>query len=124
MTRNEESLLKLEIFSVLQLLPIVNITLKPEQVEIIQQKLQSGRYKTFEDLLAQTFQLLNDWDEYSLTEDTDWIESTRKKVDEAIASLEANGGSDGETMINQMLDKFRQARESQQYSTFGLDGTP
>jgi len=114
MTRNEESLLKLEIFSVLQLLPIVNITLKPEQVEIIQQKLQSGRYKTFEDLLAQTFQFLNDWDEYSLTEDADWIESTRKKVDEAIASLEANGGSDGETMINQMLDKFRQARESQQ----------
>jgi antitoxin ParD1/3/4 len=91
----------------------VNITLTPEQVEIIQQKLQSGRYKTVEDLLAQAFQLLDDWDDYSLSEDPAWIESTRVKVDEAIASLEAKGGTDGETVVNQMLNKFHQARESQ-----------
>lgn len=92
----------------------MNIILTPEQVEIIQQKLQSGRYKTVDDLLAQAFQLLDDWDEYSLTEDAEWIEATRKKVDDAIQSLEAKGGTDGETVVNQMLDKFRQARESQQ----------
>jgi antitoxin ParD1/3/4 len=92
----------------------VNITLTPEQAEIIQQKLQSGRYKSVDDLLAQAFQLLDDWDEHSLIEDPEWIESTRQKVDEAILSLEANGGTDGETVVNQMLDKFRQARESQQ----------
>jgi antitoxin ParD1/3/4 len=91
----------------------VNITLTPEQVEIIQQKLQSGRYKTVDDLLAQAFQLLDDWDECSLTEDSAWIEATRKKVDAAIQSLEANGGTDGETVVTQMLDKFRKARESQ-----------
>jgi antitoxin ParD1/3/4 len=91
----------------------VNITLTPEQAEIIQQKLRSGRYKSIDDLLTQAFQLLDDWDEDSLIEDPDWIESTRQKVDEAILSLEANGGSDGETVVNQMLDKFRQARESQ-----------
>jgi antitoxin ParD1/3/4 len=90
----------------------VNITLTPEQVEIIQQKLQSGRYKNVDDLLTQAFQLLDDRDEDSLTEDPEWIESTRQKVDEAIMSLEKNGGSDGETVGNQMLDKFRQARES------------
>ena len=63
----------------------------PKPINTMQQKLPNDRHKS-----------------------TDWIESTRKKVDEAIASLEANGGSDGETIINQMLDKFRQARESQQ----------
>jgi antitoxin ParD1/3/4 len=92
----------------------VNITLTPEQAEIIQQKLRSGRYKSIDDILTQAFQLLEDWDEDSLIEDPDWIESTRQKVDEAILSLEANGGSDGEMVVNQMLDKFRQARESQQ----------
>jgi antitoxin ParD1/3/4 len=91
----------------------VNITLTPEQVEIIQQKLQSGRYETVDDLLAQAFQLLDEWDEHSLIEDPAWIESTREKVDAAILSLEANGGTDGETVVNQMLDKFRQAREAQ-----------
>ena len=92
----------------------MNITLTPEQVEIIQQKLQSGRYKTIDDLLTQALLLLDDWDECSLTEDSDWIEATRKKVDAAIISLEANSGTDGETVVTQMLDKFRKARESQQ----------
>lgn len=91
----------------------MNITLTPEQVEIIKQKLQSGRYKTVDDLLTQAFLLLDDWDECSLTEDPTWIEATRKKVDAAIQSLEANGGTDGETVVTQLLDKFRKARESQ-----------
>jgi antitoxin ParD1/3/4 len=90
----------------------VNITLTPEQVEIIQQKLQSGRYKTVDDLLTQALLLLDDWDECSPTEDSVWIEATRKKVDAAIASLEANGGTDGETVVTQMLNKFHKTRKS------------
>jgi antitoxin ParD1/3/4 len=92
----------------------MNITLTPEQAQIIQQKLQSGRYQTLDDLLAQAFQLLDDWEEHSLTEDPAWIESTRQKVDAAIQSLEQNGGTDGETVVNQLLDKFRQARQIQE----------
>jgi antitoxin ParD1/3/4 len=42
------------------------------------------------------------------------IESTRQKVDAAIRSLEQKGGMDGETAVNQLLDKFQQARQSQQ----------
>ncbi|MBW4621206.1 MAG: hypothetical protein KME17_17860 [Cyanosarcina radialis HA8281-LM2] len=92
----------------------MNITLTPEQAQIVQQKLQSGRYETLDDLLAQAFQLLDDWEEHSLTEDPAWIESTRQKVDAAIRSLEQKGGTDGETAVNQLLDKFQQARQSQQ----------
>lgn len=88
----------------------MDITLTPEQAKIIQQKLQSGRYQTLDDLLAQAFQLLDDWEEHSLTEDPDWINSTRQKVDAAIQSLEQNGGTNGETAVNQFLNKFRQER--------------
>jgi antitoxin ParD1/3/4 len=91
----------------------MNVTLTPEQSEIIQVKLQSGRYQTIEEVLAQALLLLDDWDELSLTEDPVWIESTRGKVAEAVESLAENGGTDGETAVNRLLDKFRQARESQ-----------
>jgi antitoxin ParD1/3/4 len=88
----------------------MNITLTPEQSKIIQQKIESGRYQNIDDLLIQAFQLLDDWEEHSLTESPDWISSTRVKVDAAIESLATNGGSDGETVVNQLLDKFRQVR--------------
>lgn len=92
----------------------MNITLTPEQSRLIEQKLQSGRYQNLDDLLIQAFQLLDDWEEHSLTESPDWIAATRTKVDAASASLAANGGNDGETAISQLLDKFRQAREASQ----------
>jgi antitoxin ParD1/3/4 len=91
----------------------MNITLSTEQAEIIQRKLQSGRYQTIEDLMAQALQLLDDWDEHDLAEDPTWINATRQKVDSAVKSIETNGGHDGEAVVNQFLDKFRQARETQ-----------
>jgi antitoxin ParD1/3/4 len=92
----------------------MNITLTPEQSRLIEQKLQSGRYQNLDDLLIQAFQLLDDWEEHSLTESPDWIAATRTKVDAAIASIAVNGGNDGETAISQLLDKYRQAREASQ----------
>jgi antitoxin ParD1/3/4 len=83
----------------------MNITLNPEQSRIIEQRLQSGLYQNLDDLLIQAFQLLDDWEEHSLTKSPDWIAATRTKVDEAIASIAVNGGNDGETAISQLLDK-------------------
>jgi antitoxin ParD1/3/4 len=92
----------------------MNVTLTPEQTEIIQVKLRSGRYQTIEDVMAQAFLLLDDWDEDSLTDDPAWIESTQRKVNDAVKSLAENGGTDGETVVGQLLDRFRQARESRE----------
>jgi antitoxin ParD1/3/4 len=69
--------------------------------------LMAARY-----VMAQAFLLLDDWDEDSLTDDPAWIESTRYKVNEAVKSLAENGGTDGATVVSQLLDKFRQVRES------------
>jgi antitoxin ParD1/3/4 len=90
----------------------MNITLTPEQSQIVAQKLQSGHYQNMDDLFIQAFQLLDDWEEHSLTESPDWIVATRTKVDAAISSLAVNGGNDGEATVSQLLDRFRQAREA------------
>ena len=44
----------------------MNITLTPEQSQIVAQKLQSGHYQNTDDLFSQAFQLLDDWEEHSL----------------------------------------------------------
>jgi antitoxin ParD1/3/4 len=90
----------------------MNILLTPEQAEIIQQKLQSGRYQNVNDAIDRAIQLLDEWDDNTLTEDPDWIASTQQKVDLAIDSLAANGGTDGTIVVNRLLEKFRQARQS------------
>jgi antitoxin ParD1/3/4 len=93
------------------MLATVNILLTPEQAEIIQQKLQSGRYQNVDDAIERAIQLLDEWDNDTLTEDLDWIANTQQKVDHAINSLATNGGTDGTTVVNRLMDKFRQARQ-------------
>jgi antitoxin ParD1/3/4 len=90
----------------------MNITLTPEQAQIIERKLKSGRYRTIDDLLLQAFQLLDEWEEDNLVDDPVWIAATQKKVDAARASLDRNGGTNGEVVVSQLLGKLRQARES------------
>jgi antitoxin ParD1/3/4 len=93
-------------------LAIVNILLTPEQAEIIQQKLQSGRYQNVDDAIDRAIQLLDEYEDNPLTEDPIWIANTQQKVDRAIDSLAKNGGTDGTIVIDRLLEKFRQARRS------------
>jgi antitoxin ParD1/3/4 len=91
----------------------MNITLTPEQAAAVQRKLQSDRYQDVDELLVQAFELLDEWEEQDLTQDPAWIVATSQKVDEATKSLAINGGSDGETVVNQLLEQFSQARKMQ-----------
>lgn len=93
------------------MLATMNILLTPEQAEIIHQKLQSGRYQNVDDAIDRAIQLLDEWDDDTCMEDPAWIANTQHKVDLAIDSLVANGGTDGTTVVNLLLDKFRQARQ-------------
>ncbi len=86
----------------------MNITLKPEQSELIQQKLNSGKYNNAEEVIAEALQLLSQRDlEYQT-----WVEETREKVDIAIEELRRGEGIDGDVVIAQLKEKLRQARHS------------
>lgn len=87
----------------------MNITLKTEQAELIQQKLNSGKYNNAEEVIAEALQLLYQRDREYET----WVEETRGKVDVAIDELRRGEGIDGDVVIAQLKEKLRQARQQQ-----------
>ena len=88
----------------------MNITLKPEQEKTVQTLLASGKFKNADEVTQAALHLLEeDYRGYQ-----QWVIETRAKVEEGIASLERGEGIDGETFVNQLLTKFKQAREAQQ----------
>jgi antitoxin ParD1/3/4 len=87
----------------------MNITLNPEQEQFIQDKLQSGEYKSVDDVIKAALHLLEEQDEAYER----WIIETRAKVDAAAASLDRGEGLDGKQVVNRILEKFRHGREAQ-----------
>ncbi|BAY09068.1 ribbon-helix-helix domain-containing protein [Calothrix sp. NIES-2098] len=88
----------------------MNIKLKPEHEQFIQAQIATGRFTNADEVIDIAFQLLE-----KLNSDyVQWIEDTRQKVDTAIAEIERGEGLDGETVVNQILERFQKAREAQQ----------
>jgi antitoxin ParD1/3/4 len=85
------------------------IMLKPEQEQFIQNQMSRGRFKSADDVVSQAFALLEEkYQDYEL-----WVEDVRTKVDEAKLEVERGEVLPLETVVAQLQDKFRQARESQ-----------
>lgn len=87
----------------------MNITLKPDQEALIHAKLQSGQYQTVDDVIQAALHLLDERDKAY----EQWVIETREKVDAAAASLDRGEGLDGKEVVSRILEKFRQARETQ-----------
>lgn len=86
----------------------MSISLTPDQERFIQIKLQSGRYRSAEEVIKVALHLL---DEYDRTQ-AQWVEEVSEKIDAAIAALEHTIPVDGETFINQIIERFQnQAQE-------------
>lgn len=89
----------------------MKITLKPEQERFIQTQINSGKFTNADQVIDLAFQLL----EKLNTEYQEWIIETRQKVDIAITELDNGEGLDGETVVNDILDRFKQARGEKLY---------
>ena len=85
----------------------MNIILKPEQAKFIHEKLNSGKYSTSDEIIAEALRLLEERDR----EAQKWIEETRQKVDVAIEELRRGEGIDGAIVVAQLKEKLRQARQ-------------
>lgn len=85
----------------------MSISLTPDQERFVQTKLQAGKYRSVEEILEIALRLL---DEYDRTE-AEWIEDVREKIDAAIAASEHTPPIEGETFVNQILERFRQAQQ-------------
>jgi antitoxin ParD1/3/4 len=82
------------------------IVLKPEQERFIQSQIDAGQFSNPEQVIDTAFRLL----EQQSAEYLQWVNEVREKV--AIAQDEVARGEvlDGETVVNDILERFRQAR--------------
>ena len=87
----------------------MNIQLKPEQEKFIQEKIASGQYNSPEEVVNKMFQVF----ERLQSEYEEWVEETRKKIEEGIESLERGEGVDGEIVFARLREKLHQDRENQ-----------
>ncbi len=85
----------------------MSINLTPEQERLIETKLQSGKYHSVEEVLEVALRLLDEYDRA----DAEWVKEVRTKVDTAIEASTHTPPIDGETFVNQILQRFQQANQ-------------
>ena len=81
----------------------MNIQLKPEQEKFIKAQVASGKYNSSEEVMDKMFLVF----ERLQSEYEEWVKETRKKVDVATAEIERGEGLDGETVINELLERLK-----------------
>ena len=87
----------------------MSITLKPEQEQLIQHQVTLGRFNSTDEVLESALRLLvEQYQEYEA-----WVEEVRAKVDEAKAEADRGEVLPLETVMEQLQQKFQQAREHQ-----------
>ena len=86
----------------------MTIQLKPEQEKFIEAQVASGKYNSPEEVMDKMFLVFGRLQ----SEYEEWVTETRAKIEEGIESLDRGEGVDGETLVAELLEKFRQARKT------------
>ncbi len=86
----------------------MNISLTTEQAKFIQEKIQTGRYSTTEQVINEALRLLEKRERHYQT----WLEETRQKAVVGIEQLERGEGIEGEIVIANLREKLAKAREA------------
>jgi antitoxin ParD1/3/4 len=85
----------------------MSITLNSEQESIVANLISTDGFQTADEVLQVALKLLEkERQSYRL-----WLTETKEKVQEGIESLDRGEGLDGETVVNDLLAKLRQAKE-------------
>jgi antitoxin ParD1/3/4 len=84
----------------------MEIVLKPEQERFIQSQIDAGQFSNPEQVIDTAFRLL----EQQSAEYLQWVNGVREKVTIARDEVARGEVLDGETVVNDILERFRQAR--------------
>lgn len=82
------------------------IVLKPEQEQFIQSQIDAGQFSNPEQVIDTAFRLL----EQQSAEYVQWVKEVREKVTVARDEVARGEVLDGEMVVNDILERFRQAR--------------
>lgn len=86
----------------------MEILLNPERQKFIQKQLEEGKYRNHDEAINVALILLEKLDR----EYTEWLEETRQKVAIGISQLKRGESLDAEEVIEGILDRFREAKET------------
>ena len=84
----------------------MNIILSPEQQNFIEAQIKTGKYLNTQQIIDKALQLLEKQEQ----EYEEWLIETRKKVEVGIQQLEKGEKVDGEVVIAQLEEKFKEMR--------------
>ena len=84
------------------------IVLKPEQERFIQSQIDAGQFSNAKQVIDTAFRLL----EQHSAEYTQWVNEVREKVTIARDEVARGEVLDGETVVNDILERFRQAKSA------------
>jgi antitoxin ParD1/3/4 len=82
------------------------IVLKPEHEQFIQSQIDAGQFSNPEQVIDTAFRLL----EQQSAEYLQWVNDVREKVTIARDEVAKGEVLDGETVVNDILERFRQVR--------------
>ena len=85
----------------------MTIMLKPQHEAFIESQLTTGQFHDPDEVIEMAFRLL---EKYTM-DDIEWVKSVREKVTIARAEVARGEALDGPTVVNEILDRFRQAKE-------------
>jgi len=88
----------------------MNITFKPEEEQLIQKRLKSGKYGSAYEVIVEALRLLEERD----NQYQKWLKETQGKVAVGIAQLDRGEGIDGEVVIARLREKLQKAGENQE----------
>jgi antitoxin ParD1/3/4 len=87
------------------------IVLTPEHERFIQSQIDAGQFSNPEEAIDTAFRLL----EKQSAEYVRWVNEVREKVDIVRAEVVRGEVLDLETVVNDILERFRQTREARSY---------
>jgi antitoxin ParD1/3/4 len=85
------------------------IVLKPEHERFIESQIIMGHYHSADEVIDTAFKLLEKFN----SEYAEWVNEVREKVTVAQEEVARGEVLDGETVVNNILERFRQAKEAQ-----------
>ncbi|WP_334311920.1 ribbon-helix-helix domain-containing protein [Aphanizomenon sp. CS-733/32] len=88
----------------------MNISLQPEQEQLIQAKLQTGKYENAYQVIVAALQLLEERDKHY----EQWLDETRKKVDVGIEQANRRQLTNGDVAFAKLREKLAKKGESSQ----------
>lgn len=85
----------------------MNVHLTPELEQLVQAKVQSGRYNSASEVVREALRLMEQRDELRSIQ----IDEMRRRMDRALGESTRSEGTDGDQFMQEMLDNLDAQRE-------------